>query len=55
MSEFLRRLSQFYMLLEYFVARVITISQHNKTVFLICERGTDARDNGYVFFEYVKH
>lgn len=54
MSELLRRLSQLYMLLEYLVARIITISHHNKKVFLICERGTDARDNGYFFFEYLK-
>lgn len=30
------------------------ILYHKKNIWLICERGTDAQDNGYIFYKYLK-
>lgn len=37
------------------LARVLSLNPKYKNVWLVCERGYEARDNGYRFFEYLRH
>lgn len=54
MKEFYRRCNQIVLLIKYLIAKFISSFYPSKRIFLICERGTDARDNGFCFFEFVK-
>ena len=38
----------------YFIFPIAIIMYHNKEIYLISERGHDARDNGFYMFEYIR-
>lgn len=48
------RLNEVFALVELTLAAVISLFVRKKNIWLICERGTDARDNGFWFYKYVK-
>lgn len=48
------RLAQVWAILKLVVAYVIAIFYPRKRIWLVAERGVDARDNGYCFFRYMK-
>ena len=48
------RLSQVWALIKLAVAFVISLFYRKRPIWLVTERGVDARDNGYWFFRYLK-
>lgn len=48
------RLAQVWALCKLAVAFVIALFYKNKSIWIVAERGVDARDNGYWFFRYLK-
>lgn len=53
--KFKRRLNQIKCALEYYIVYAISKLYHfHDNAWLIAERGIDARDNGYVFYRYLK-
>lgn len=48
------RIAELYVLIKLFIAWLVTGCHYRKNVWLISERGCEARDNGFVFFEYLK-
>jgi len=38
----------------FIISRVFLLSEHYRDIWLVSERGDDARDNGWFFFKYVK-
>lgn len=57
MNMFKIRISQFWVLLKYYIVVLYVIAFRRKTIntWLISERGDEARDNGFVFFKYLKN
>lgn len=56
MMKILTRMYQLLVIIKYSILKFINLLLFNKKneVFLISERGIDARDNGYVFYNYLK-
>ncbi len=58
MNKWKLRNKQLYILLRYSVAKVLSYllpaKLFAKDLWLVCERGTDARDNGYFFYKYLR-
>ena len=55
MKKIKLRIYQFYIVIKYIIFVFINIFINTKeNVWLISERGTDARDNAYVFYKYLK-
>lgn len=54
MKVFDKKLDQLLLIPGFLVARFLSFFYKEKTIFLIMERGNDARDNGFCFFEYVQ-
>lgn len=48
------RLQQIWELFRLCVALCVAVCMRRRSIWLVCERGTDARDNGYWFFKYVR-
>ena len=57
MKKIKLRLNQFFTIIKFFFVKLIYNKIINtnkyKQVWLICERGDEAKDNGYIFFEYL--
>ena len=50
-----RRINQVRCAAEYYIVYAISkLYRVHDNAWLIAERGTDARDNGYVFYKYLK-
>lgn len=54
MKRFSSTIDQILLIPGFFLARLFSLFYRRGTLFLIMERGNDARDNGFCFFEYVK-
>lgn len=54
MDKIKLRITELYVLIKLFIAWLVTGCHSRKNVWLISERGCEARDNGFVFFEYLK-
>lgn len=54
MSKIGLRIKEITVLFKLFVACFLTGCRKQKNLWLISERGQEARDNGFVFFEYIK-
>ena len=54
--ERITKLKQFIfaMVKRFFLLPIATARFHGKHVWLVCERGNDARDNGYHMFRYLR-
>lgn len=50
----MKKLKQLLLIPGFAVAKMASFFFEKKTIFLVMERGNDARDNGFCFFEYVK-
>lgn len=50
----LKKIKQLLLVPGFLVAKIVSFFYKKKTIFLIMERGNDARDNGFCFFEYVQ-
>lgn len=48
------RLSQIWTLIRFVAAYVVALFYKRRPIWLVTERGVDARDNGYWFFKYLK-
>ena len=48
------RIHQFKTLFLLYTFKIISMIPYNKKYWIICERGYDARDNGYHFYKYMK-
>ena len=56
MKKIKRRFHQLNVLIKYSICYIIHLFLFNKkqNIWLIAERGNEARDNGYVFYQYIK-
>lgn len=54
MKVFDKKLDQLLLIPGFLAARFLSFFYRKRTIFLILERGNDARDNGFCFFEYVQ-
>lgn len=54
MSKIKLRFRELYILVKLLVAWLMTLRHRPKNLWIISERGQEARDNGFVFFEYIK-
>lgn len=48
------RAQQLWELLRLAIAFIVSLMMRRRPLWLVCERGTDARDNGYWFFKYMR-
>lgn len=53
-KKLILRVKEIFALIKLFIAWIISKTQKSKDIWLISERGNEARDNGYVFFNYLK-
>lgn len=50
------KLKYFFFLILYFALYIPSfILYHKKNLWILCERGIDAQDNGYIFYKYLKN
>lgn len=54
MDKIKLRITELYVLIKLLIVWFVTGCHSRKNVWLISERGCEARDNGFVFFEYLK-
>lgn len=54
MSKVKLRFIEIIVLLKFFAACFLTLGRKQKDLWIISERGHEARDNGFAFFEYIK-
>lgn len=50
----LKNTKQILLIPGFVAAKIVSLFYKKKTILLVMERGNDARDNGFCFFEYVK-